>query len=93
MSGCRIGKIRMKNGGADIHVIQNERRSHFHTTLENLSHSLSNDVHAVGFFVLYKNGEVTSGLSYDAGFTASQLKGACEHMKDCLMEDVWGNHE
>lgn len=46
MSGCKIGKVRMK-----------------------------------------------SGISYNSGFTASQLKGACEHMKDCLMNDVWGADE
>lgn len=89
MSGCRIGRVKMKNGGADVHIIE-QRRTHFHNSVENFSKSIGDDAHAAGFFVLYADGTVTSGISYNSGFTVSQLKGACEHMKDCLMNQVWG---
>ena len=26
MSGCRIGRVRMKNGGADVHVLHNPNK-------------------------------------------------------------------
>lgn len=92
MTGCKIGKIRMKNGGAEIRALP-QSRTHFHNSVENMGASISDDTHAVGFFVLYDDGQLTSGISYNSGFTASQLKGACEHMKDCLMADVWGEDE
>lgn len=90
MSGCKIGNIRMKNGGAVIRVFPNEGRTHFHTSVENASKSIQPDTHAFGFFVLSKSGEVTAGISHGDYFTASQLKGACEHMKDSLMGQIWG---
>ena len=90
MSGCRISKFKMKKGGAVIHILDQPERTHFHTSIENASYSIDDNTHAFGFFVLSKDGDVTSGLSHGEYFTASQLKGACEHMKDSLMDQVWG---
>jgi hypothetical protein len=89
MTGCKIGKIKMKNGGAEIRVIEN-KRTIFSNSVDALSYSIYSDTHAVGFFVLYKDGTVASGCTHDKGFTAMQLKGACEHMKDCLIDRIWG---
>ena len=77
MTGCRIGNIKMKSGGASIRMI------------ENASHSIEHDTHALGFFVLYKDGAVKSGISYDSGFTISQLRGAVETMKENLIKDIF----
>jgi len=88
----KIGKIRMKNGGAEVRVIEN-KRTHFHNSVENASKSINENTHAFGFFVLSKDGDLTSGVSYGEYFTPAQLKGACEHMKDSLMDDIWGYDE
>lgn len=87
---CRIGKITPKNGGATVRVIDSQRTI-FHDSIKHLSDSIEPDTHAVGFWVLYKDGTVSSGMTYDAGFTASQCKGAFEHAKDCCMESTWGS--
>ena len=93
MSGCRIGKVAMKNGGATVHVLPNRSRTFFHASIENAAKCLDEDTHAFGFFVLSKQGEVSAGVSHGDYFTASQLKGACDHMKDMLMDQVWGCDE
>ena len=88
MSGCKIGKVRLKSGGADLHVIKQER-THYHNTIENAAKCITPTTHAIGFFVLDDDMTVISGLSHGDGFTAAQLKGACEHMKDSLMDQVF----
>jgi len=90
-TGCRISKVRMKNGGAEISLIKHEPRTHFHTTIEHAANCIGDDTHAIGFFVLYKDGTTSNGISYDSGFTISQLHGACERMKEELLGVVWGD--
>ncbi len=92
MSGCRIGKVRMKNGGAKIHVLPNSR-THFHSTIENAAKSINKDTHVVGFFVMDKVGQITCGLSHGDNFTQTQLRGACDQMKDDLIYQIWGEYE
>lgn len=88
MSGCKIGKVYKKTDAGKIRVIPYQR-TFFHQSLEEVSVRIKPSTHAVGFFILDKDGTVVSGVSYDEGFTASQLKGACEQMKDSLVQDIW----
>ena len=67
-----------------------QNRTHFHHSVENMGASIAPTTHAAGFFVLDQDGTVVSGISYNAGFTVAQLKGASEHMKDMLIQQVWG---
>lgn len=88
-TGCKIGKVKLKSSGTTIHTIKNDRPQHFMDTVRDFAKSIDDDAHAVGFFVLEKNGQMSTGCAYNHGFTASQLKGSCEHMKDCLMKQIW----
>lgn len=90
MTGCRIGTVRMKSG-ATIRVLPTPQRSHLHKSVEHFSECIEPDAHAVGFWVLYKDGTVSSGISREAGFTIAQCKGAFEHAKGCCIERIWGS--
>lgn len=87
---CRIGKVKFKSGGS-LQLLPDRQRTHFHKSVENLSKSIDERTHAVGFFILRKDHTVVTGISYDTGFTAMELQGACEYLKSDLMDVIWGS--
>lgn len=68
-------------------------RTYFHESIENAGRCITEDTRALGFFVLKKDGTVTSGVSHDENFTISQLRGACETMKEDLIDMVFFNEQ
>lgn len=90
MSGCRISKVRMKNGGAEISVLKNQRTV-FSESVNRLAESIYDDTHMVGWFTLYKDGSLDVGAANGDEVTRAQVKGACEHMKDRLIYLIFGD--
>ncbi len=86
---CRIGKVKFKSG-AEVHILPDKQRTYFHESIVNAANYLDERTHAIGFFILRKDHTVVTGISYDTGFTVAELKGACEYMKDDLMDVIWG---
>jgi hypothetical protein len=92
MSGCRIGKVKPKKGGATVHLLPSNR-THFHETIENAAKCINEDTHLIAFVVMDKIGSVSCGCSHGDDFTPSQLRGACEQMKDDLIYQIWEEEE
>lgn len=89
-TNCKIGKVKLKNG-ASVSVLPTPERNFCHASVKSLSRTITPTTLAVGFFVLDEDRTVLAGCSYKAGFAMADLKGACEHMKDQLIEEVWGD--
>lgn len=74
---------------SNVRAVKFPKRTHYHEVVEWAGQSIDKNTHAVGFFILTKSGELACGLSHGNNFTVTQIKGACEHMKDVLTEDIF----
>lgn len=79
MSGCRIGKVTFKD--RKIVALPQLRRFHCHTSADNFRNQIDKDTKAVAFFVLNKNGQVSTGLSYGGGTFLAEMLGSTEILK------------
>lgn len=86
--GCKIGRIKFKSGG-ELRLLPMKEKSHCFGALEELGKRINDDTLAVGFFVIGKDRLVSSGCSYEVGFTPSDFFGACEVLKTEVYQDIW----
>lgn len=52
MTGCRIGRVKMKNGGADVHIFPCQKRSEVADSLVRNAREMSEDDQIEGYFVI-----------------------------------------
>lgn len=86
----RIGKIKMKNGGAEVRVLPETKTFHCHESAVNLRKNIDENTQAVSFTVLRKDGTVLTGFSYESGTALSSMVGAADILKTELY-DHWLN--
>jgi hypothetical protein len=89
MSGCRIGKIKLKTGG-HVRLLPVQKRGQCHKSIEHLSNCINENTFAVAFIVMDKERVIrAAGCSYEQGFAYSDLIGMCESMKEDLKQKIW----
>jgi len=91
MTGCKIGKVKMKNGGAPIFLISSQK--HKMTDAEVLLQEAiqmvrSGHIHEVGIIAAVEGEKITS--SYSEGMKSYVYDGvaACEILKNRLLETL-----
>lgn len=91
MSGCKIGKVTLKNGAA-LHLLPTPPRSFVGESASHLGEDVDGDTIAVGYFVVQKNRVVKTNWCYEAGITNLDLIGGCEALKiDIIEREIQNN--
>ncbi len=85
MTGCRIGRVRMKNGGADVHILRTEDVSWCSRAPRNMASLVQGDTLLAGWLVMQGDRIVRTGWSYVAGITNSDLLGGLEILRAEIM--------
>jgi hypothetical protein len=75
MTGCRIGKIRMKQGGAEIRVFETKPRSHAEEMFSGaISECRSTTVRAAGYFIIGED-KTRTNYTRDSGYNTDAAGG------------------
>lgn len=86
-TNCRIGRVKLKRGG-NLHLLPLKPKPFSFSAVENLSKMIDDQTLAVGFFVMKKDRNITTGSALDEGTTINDVYGACDLLKQDI-EDTW----
>ena len=89
MAGCRISKVRMKNG-ATIHILPQKQRPYCHDVASGMLERIDDDTLAIGWFIVYKDRTMATGWSHDYGATNLDLIGGAELLKADITGNAYG---
>lgn len=79
---CRIGRVKMKNGGADLTILPTNEEKRFRHLFGVASWQCAKEkVLCAGYFVKYKNGGVEANWANEDGVYASDLTGSAAHLQ------------
>lgn len=85
-NSCRIGKITLKQ--KNIRSLQIKQKPYVYNACEDMALCIRDNDLIAGYFILHKDRTTSTGFSYEAGVSDTDLLGCCEKLKQEITDRV-----